>query len=397
MPRWDIFCRVVDNYGDVGVCWRLARQLAAEHEIELRLWVDDLPSLARLCSAVASDVDEQRVERIEVRRWPAAFPQVEAADVVIETFGCELPDSYLAAMMRRAVAPVWINLEYLSAEAWVEDCHRLPSLRTRCPIDKYFFFPGFTKRTGGLLRERDLITERDAFGAAAETEFWRSVGVPARQENLSGKLRVPLANGTRRVPATTDHLRISMFCYANPALTELLWHWAEGQQPVTVLATPGPASEQIAAWFGEPLVPGTSLRRSSLTVYPLPFLPQPQFDRLLWSCDVNFVRGEDSFVRAQWARRPFVWQIYPQSDDVHWAKLDAFLDRYLTGLANESAVRRFWHAWNGRGEITSAWNDFIAQREAIARHTSDWATSLDQNGNLADNLVSFINESKKKR
>jgi uncharacterized repeat protein (TIGR03837 family) len=374
MWRWDIFCRVVDNYGDIGVCWRLARQLAAEHEAEVRLWVDDLPSLARLCPAISAEVDEQQVERIEIRRRPAEFPQVEAADVVIEAFGCELPDSYLVAMARRAVAPAWINLEYLSAEDWVEGCHRLPSLRTRCPIDKYFFFPGFTPRTGGLLREHDLAAVEEAFDADAEADFWQSIGAPPRRQN---------------------ELRISMFCYANAALPTLLQHWTEGPQPITVLATPGPASEQIAVWFGEPLVPGTSLHRSSLTVFPLPFLPQPQFDRLLWACDVNFVRGEDSLVRAQWARRPFVWQIYPQSDDVHWAKLDAFLDRYLAGFASESAVRRCWHAWNGRGDVGSAWTDFIAQREAIARHTSDWATSLDQIGNLADNLVYFVQEIRK--
>ncbi len=298
MWRWDIFCRVVDNYGDIGVCWRLARQLAAEHGapengIAVRLWVDDQPSLARLCPAVSNETDEQLVEQIEIRRWRTDFPQVEAADVVIEAFACDLPETYLAAMTRRTVSPIWINLEHLSAEAWVGDCHRLPSLRTRCPIDKHFFFPGFTSRTGGLLRERDLAAMRGAFDEAAEAEFWQSIGAPSRRAN---------------------ELRISMFCYDNPALPELLAFWAAELWPITVLSTPGPASDQIAALFGEPVVPGTPLRRSSLTVIPLPFLPQPQFDRLLWSCDVNFVRGEDSFVRAQWALRPFVWQIYPQTD-----------------------------------------------------------------------------------
>jgi uncharacterized repeat protein (TIGR03837 family) len=373
MLRWDIFCRVVDNYGDVGVCWRLARQLAAEHPAEVRLWIDELQSLARLCPTVSSETAEQRVGSVEIRHWLAEFPQVSAADVVIEAFACELPDSYLAAMMRRADAPAWINLEYLSAEAWVEGCHGLPSLRTRSSIDKYFFFPGFTSRTGGLLRERDLLVERNSFNAGAEAVFWKSVSVPPRQDALA-------------------ELRISMFCYANPALPDLLRHWAEGPSPITVLATPGPASEQISIWFGEPLMPGNALRRSSLTVLPLPFLPQPQFDRLLWACDVNFVRGEDSFVRAQWATRPFVWQIYPQSDDVHRVKLDAFLNCYLDGFEGERAVRRCWHAWNGHGEIGSAWNDFIAQRETIARHAADWAISLDRNGNLADNLVLFVNE-----
>ena len=235
MWRWDIFCTVVDNYGDIGTCWRLAQQLAGEHEADVRLWVDRLQSFAQLCPAVSTDADQQRVGRIEIRRWRSDFPQVEAADVVIEAFACELPESYIAAMARQTVAPAWINLEYLSAEAWVEGCHRLPSLRTKWPLTKYFFFPGFTPRTGGLLRERDLLADRAAFDSAAEAEFWHSVGVPAR----------------------SDHeLRVSMFCYQNAALPDLLQCWADGHGAVTVLATPGPAADQVAGWFGEPFVAG---------------------------------------------------------------------------------------------------------------------------------------------
>jgi uncharacterized repeat protein (TIGR03837 family) len=369
MWRWDIFCTVVDNYGDVGTCWRLARQLAAEHSASVRLWVDRLESLAQLCPAVAAEADRQRVEQIEIRRWRADFPELEAADVVIEAFGCELPERYLAAMARRAVAPAWINLEYLSAEAWVEGCHRLPSLRTKRPLAKHFFFPGFTPGTGGLLRERDLRARRAAFDAAAEAEFWPSVGVPARRG---------------------EELRVSLFCYQNAALAELLRCWADGSEAVSVLAAPGPAAEQAAGWFGATLAPGSPLRRASLTVYGLPFLPQASFDRLLWSCDVNFVRGEDSFVRAQWAERPLVWQIYPQTDDAHLVKLEAFLQRYLERFEAPAAVRRCWQAWNGRGPMAAGWADFAAQRMAIQRQGKLWANRLDQIGDLAENLVSFV-------
>ncbi len=169
------------------------------------MWVDQLQSLAQLCPAVSTDADQQRVGRIEIRRWRSDFPQVEAADVVIEAFACELPESYIAAMARQTVAPVWINLEYLSAEDWVEGCHRLPSLRTKWPLTKYFFFPGFTPQTGGLLRERDLLGNRAAFDAAAEAEFWHSVGFPARSD---------------------QELRVSLFCYQNAALPDLLQCWA---------------------------------------------------------------------------------------------------------------------------------------------------------------------------
>ncbi len=369
MWRWDIFCTVVDNYGDIGVCWRLARQLASDHEAEVRLWVDQLQSFSQLCPAVAINADQQHLGQIEIRHWRADFPQVEAADVVIEAFACELPERYIAAMARQTVAPVWINLEYLSAEDWVEGCHRLPSLRTKWPVTKYFFFPGFTPQTGGLLRERNLLAERAAFDSAAEAEFWRSLGVPAR----------------------SDHeLRASLFCYENASLPDLLRCWADGHGPVTALATLGPAADQVAGWFGEALLPGRPLRRSSLTAYALPFLPQANFDRLLWACDVNFVRGEDSFVRAQWAGRPFVWQVYPQTEEAHMVKLEAFLRRYLDGFEKPAVVRRCWQAWNGRGNIAAVWPDFIAHRMALQQQGKVWASTLDQIGDLADNLVCFV-------
>ncbi len=371
MRRWDIFCKVVDNFGDVGVCWRLARQLADEHGADVRLWIDRLPSFARLCPTASPDAEAQRIEGIEICRWPVEFPNVEAADVVIEAFACQLPENYIAAMSRRGEAPAWINLEYLSAESWVEGCHRLPSPQMNNSLAKYFFFPGFTRRTGGLLRERGLSAARDAFGETAEGDFWRSLGAPARREG---------------------ELRVLLFCYENAALPELLRRWAEGPETVTVFVTPGAAADQTADWFGEPFSAGSILRKSMLSAFSLPYLPQPIFDRLLWACDVNFVRGEDSFVRAQWADRPFVWQPYPQSEETHLVKLDAFLSRYLESCEPAEAVRQCWNAWNGRGGIATAWTDFIANRAAIERHCKDWANLLDQTGDLVHNLVSFVLE-----
>ena len=96
--------------------------------------------------------------------------------MVIEAFGCELPDSYLAAMTRRVVAPVWINLEYVTRRHG----SRTATACRRCGRDAQSIntssFPGFTSRTGRLLREHDLAVKRDTFDAAAEAEFWRSIG-----------------------------------------------------------------------------------------------------------------------------------------------------------------------------------------------------------------------------
>ncbi|MBS0202609.1 MAG: elongation factor P maturation arginine rhamnosyltransferase EarP [Planctomycetes bacterium] len=368
IDRWDIFCAVVDNFGDIGTCWRLARQLVTEHEASVRLWVDNLESFVVLCPQAVVDVAAQVIESIEIRHWTPDFPDVDAADVVIEAFGCTIPDNYVAKMAWRDPAPVWINLEYLSAEAWVEDCHLARSPLSRLPLSKTFFFPGFTASTGGLLCEQGLLAERAAFDQDEADAFLRRLGVPL----------------------ATAELRVSMFCYDNPALGKLLTEWNSGPSPIRVLVSPGAATRQAADWFGNHLQPGTVLTRNSLTVQALPFLSQSDYDRLLWSCDVNFVRGEDSFVRAQWAQQPFVWQIYPQSADTHLVKLDAFLTRFLGETTEMPAVRNCWHAWNGAGDIRAAWSDFAANRRRIQQHGKVWASQLDRTGNLADNLVRLV-------
>ena len=180
MRSWDIFCTVVDNYGDIGVCWRLARQLAAEHRLQLRLWVDDLASLARICPEIVPGRDAQRSHGVEVRWWRTPFPAVEPADVVIEAFACNPPATYVAAMVAKQPKPAWINLEYLSAEDWVRGCHALPSPHPSLPLVKHFFFPGFVAGTGGLLAEQGLAEARERFqrSGAEQARFWQNIGLP---------------------------------------------------------------------------------------------------------------------------------------------------------------------------------------------------------------------------
>ncbi|WP_137940103.1 elongation factor P maturation arginine rhamnosyltransferase EarP [Chitinivorax sp. B] len=372
MQRWDIFCAVIDNFGDIGVCWRLARQLVAERGEQVRLWVDDLASFHRICPAVEANVDGQRVDGIDIRHWMADFPTWDAemvADVVVEAFACELPATYLAAMAQRAIPPVWLNLEYLSAEDWVADCHGMASRHPRLPLTKYFFFPGFTTQSGGLLCETGLLAARAAFDTDVQATFWQRLNVPAKQPG---------------------ELRISLFSYHNPAMPALLQTWVDGPNLTRLLVPEGRATEQLATWYGHALAVGQVTQQGNLIVQVLPFTEQPEYDRLLWACDINFVRGEDSFVRAQWAQRPFVWHIYPQADDAHRVKLDIFLDRYLVNLPELDVVRRCWHAWNGDGDIVASWAGFRAQTDALTQHSQHWACQLHQLGDLAGNLACFV-------
>jgi uncharacterized repeat protein (TIGR03837 family) len=125
----------------------------------------------------------------------------------------------------------------------------------------------------------------------------------------------------------------------------------------------------------------------------LPFVEQERYDELLWACDVNFVRGEDSFVRALWAGKPFIWQIYPQQDMAHLKKLEAFLILYggQLGQSENHAVRGLWKAWNMESGAGRAWPAFMAARGELESHTKNWARQLAAN-DLALNLLDFSRE-----
>ena len=325
---WDVFCRVIDNLGDIGVCWRLCANLARRGQ-RVRLWIDLPDDLAWMVpGAIEGDVPG-----IMVLRWttPLAegLAELPPADVWIEAFGCDPAPECMEALALRLAAgsapPVWLNLEYMSAESYVERCHGLPSPVMAGPLKgltKWFFYPGFTPATGGLLRETDLAPRQAAFDA----EGWLSAqGIP--------------------VDADGRH-RISLFCYEPRPLGELLAGAGSAGQPVDWLITAGRTTEAVAAVrpAGTPASPHARL-------YHLPRLTQTDFDHLLWSCDLNFVRGEDSLVRALWAGKPFVWHIYPQDDNAHHVKLEAFLD----WLEAPPSLREFHRWWNGMPCIRPCW------------------------------------------
>jgi uncharacterized repeat protein (TIGR03837 family) len=378
-PRWDIFGKVVDNFGDAGVAWRLARQLAAEHALDVTLWQDDIEVLARIAPGVDASLDAQQAMGVTLRRWIEPFPAATPADVVVDAFGGGLPEAYVEAMARLPSPPAWFILEYLSAEPWVERAHGLASPHPRLALPRRFWFPGFSARTGGLLRERDLIASRDAFRRddAAQRALWARLDVPA--------------------PAP-DELRVSLFCYPNPALPPLLDAWTEGDDIVVCVVPEGVATGALDAWTaGNVPHPRRPYHRGRLTLHAIPFVAQDTYDRLLWSSSLNFVRGEDSFVRAQWAARACVWNIYPQPQGAHWPKLDAYLDRSTAGLDPRpaAALRRFSRAWNGApdvGPIGAAWGDFALARLVLDRHAEAWAADLAVLPDLATGLVNAASD-----
>lgn len=366
---WDIFCHVVDNFGDIGVCWRLARLLAHTYQQEVRLWVDNLAAFSALCKTVDLQKTYQQIENISIYRWDKSAIETIPAEIVVSAFGCQLPEYYLSAMAEKTPRPIWINLEYLSAETWIESYHGLSSPHPYLPLTQYFFFPGFTEKVGGLLYEPKAIQKRIDFqqDPSQQQQFWLSIG-----------LTTPIPN----------ERRISLFCYDNPRLMDLFTALQQSQCITTCLVPQGPAEKYVAAFFGISEVrPHTLYQQGNVRTYVLPFLEQDQYDQLLWACHINFVRGEDSFIRAQLAARPFIWHIYPQEDGAHWPKLDAFLHLYA---ADFPTLYSLWHAWNGSAHaLNDNWYAYEAQEEIIHQHAKSWTTYLTQQKDLAAKLILF--------
>jgi uncharacterized repeat protein (TIGR03837 family) len=353
---WEIYCRAIDNYGDLGVSWRLARQLCLAGE-KVRL-IADAPQTLRQLAPDAGGV--------EILPWPGPGRELPAgirlgeADAIVEAFACELPDAALQAMAQRTAKPAWINLEYLGTEAWVEGCHLMPSPHPFLPLVKYFFFPGFGEKTGGLLAPGEK-------NAACQGAISRFLG----QGNES------------------EALHISLFCYAHAPLAQLLEAFARHPQPIRCLVACGLPQESLQRLLGN-----APWRAGNAEFIRLPFLPQQEFDALLDACDFNFVRGEDSFVRAQWAGKPLAWQIYRQEGDAHAPKLAAFLERYGKGLAPDdaAALADFHAAWNGLAPaetLPGCWQALAGALPRLSRHAQKWRKSIAFQTDLAAKLRQF--------
>lgn len=350
--RWDIFCKIVDNFGDIGVCWRLARQLHFEHGLEIKLWIDDLEAAQAIIPSLKVAENNQICDEISICHWTENADFSHAAEVVIEAFACGLPPAYLAAMVQKKSK--WVNLEYLSAENWVADFHAKPSPQAN-GLTRYFYFPGFTEATGGLIREVNVTVSNQ------RTE-------------------------------TINKLKISLFCYPNAPIRDLFIalqgnnHAVEAYVPATSILS------QIADFFGaENISAGDYFSRDNLHVHILPFLSQADYDQLLRGCDLNFVRGEDSWLRAIWAGKPFIWQPYLQTENTHITKLNAFLDLFYADFSEKDMLQKAHQCWAAGQLPKDVLHDYLSNLNALKSYTSQQSQQLAKQPDLATKLVNFCN------
>lgn len=372
-----VFVRVIDNYGDAGVGWRLSCLLAEYMHMHVRLWIDDTDALNKLVP-----VSEQQTQ-ITIEAWQSdAIMQQQlsaAADpvLVIETFGCELPPQVLERM--RQCRPLWLNWEYLTAEDWAVGLHALSSLQPN-GLEKYFWFMGIDADSGGLLREPDYLAEREKFRQQ-----------PKLQQAFRQEYGLPLQH--------TGQLWL-VFAYTSGQWAQWMAMWQQADTPVTLWLAGGQVIESLRA--AKLIAPeelqqeGDICELGNVTLVRIPFVPQAAFDRLLWLADAAIVRGEDSFVRALWAGLPFFWHIYRQDDDVHLQKLHSFWFKAMQGWPAElrQAFTVLSDDLNGAGAVSSlkreqAWRYLCAHWQSWVKSAAAWSEMLHGQDNALEKLARF--------
>ena len=346
----DIFCDVIDHFGDIGFCWRLSQSLEQNTSWLIRLWINDMSKFKRLAKKTNSS-------RLQVMSWDQQnISKTHPASIVIAAFSCQIPSAYLEKM--RTQDHLWINLEYLSAETWTADFHGKPSKKassnTPSPV---YFFPGFDQETGGLLQ---FIEQKKP------------------TKNLA------------------EHLRIFMFCYPSERLEKLIQIWSNSTSMTHCFLADPIHLKALSPGLGLTLEPGQTFTIGNLTLNCLPYLTQKKFDALMQDCDVIFCRGEDSFLQSQWLSKPVIWHIYPQTENIHEKKLQAFLSLYtatLTG-ATKRSLTNLWHNWNNMRDpqlLEQDWQTYQATLPQLATHAQAWTKKIEQLPKLTSKLIEFIN------
>ncbi len=334
-----ILCQIIDNLGDAGVTLRLARQWLHQRpsdsieiytdNIQPFLILSDLPVLSNSDqSFLNTDCSIHLLEKCKIflKKEPNTID--DWGDIVIEMFGTPISHIWKSLLAHRTPKVQWVNLEYLSAEKWVEDFHGYYSIDPESKWQQLFFFPGFSNKTGGLLG-------------------------PENNTNLINNAP----------PNNSQRLNIFVFAYDFEPLKKWLSFFEYTRKPITF---------HVSGNFE------STLKDTSL-VQKTPFVPQTEFDTLLQGFDYLLVRGEDSFVRAQLSGKPFIWQIYPTNDKTHWDKLEAFYSLYASDLPEpiRSLWQQVWFFWNGKQNInTNCLNKALAYNDTLTAHALNWKQKI---------------------
>lgn len=353
-------CKVIDFFGDIGVAWRIAKQLKIDFNIEVHLLVDDLVTTKRLIPSIDLSLQKQTINGINICHCDFSEDSTSLPpppDFLFNVFNIDLPHSYKTLIKRKKSK--YIAIEYLSAEPWVDNFHLKPSIDPQSGLIKTYFYPGFTNQTGGLIREKGLFLRREAFDQSRRKKLIQSLG---GDPNLYS---------------------ISLFYYPIQKIEVFL---------DVIDHINKPAQFFIPQYLFDLLKLKNNYQ--FIHIIPYPFLNHDDFDNLLWSCDLNFVRGEDSWTRAIWAGKPFIWQPYIQENNIHLIKLKAFLKRYYEACDQDLSeiLIKMHDDWSNNKFNEVLWRDFFKQQARLEAFVLKQSHHYFKEASFVESLVDYCYE-----
>ena len=355
-----LICKVIDFFGDIGVAWRIAKQLKVDFNVEVHLLIDDLLTAQRLIPSIDISFQKQTIDGIFIYRCDFSEDSTSLPpppNFVFNLFNIDLPHIYKTLIKRNKSK--YIAIEYLSAEPWVDNFHLKPSIDPKSGLIKTFFYPGFTNQTGGLIREKGLFLRRTNFDKSKRKKVIQSLGGNPNLYSIS-LFYYPIQKIEVFLDAI-DHLKKTIQFFIPQYLFDLL---------------------RLESTY------------QSINIIPYPFLNHDDFDDLLWSCDLNFVRGEDSWIRAIWAGKPFIWQPYIQENNIHLIKLKAFLKRYCEGCDQDlsEVLIKMHDDWSNNKFNEVLWHSFFKLQPQLEAFALKQSHHYFKEPSFLESLVDYCSE-----
>lgn len=339
----DIFCEVIDNYGDVGVAYRLVREFKRfEPQKKIRLIIDRLDEI---------NLIRKNEDKIEIIEYSSIDDKIEAAELIVECFGCNIPKIYMEKAYYNS--KILINLEYFSSEDWIEDFHLQESILGKGSLRKFFFMPGISLKSGGLLIDKDFIERKNK--VQQNRDFY------LKKYKLSGNY----------------DLIGSIFSYEKD-FSKLVSYLEKTGKNVLLLIMSEKTQKSFIKYFDN------KHKYDKINFVKLPFYPYDEYEEILSLCDFNFVRGEDSFARALLLGKPFLWHIYPQTENTHLIKLNSFLDKYC---GEWEELKKSFLGYNSSEDN---YEYFFENLKQIKEYNKKYSEYLLKNCNLINKLNNFI-------
>jgi uncharacterized repeat protein (TIGR03837 family) len=355
-----LICKVIDFFGDIGVAWRIAKQLKVDFNVEVHLLIDDLLTAQRLIPSIDISFQKQTIDGIFIYRCDFSEDSTSLPpppNFVFNLFNIDLPHIYKTLIKRNKSK--YIAIEYLSAEPWVDNFHLKPSIDPKSGLIKTFFYPGFTNQTGGLIREKGLFLRRTNFDKSKRKKVIQSLGGNPNLYSIS-LFYYPIQKIEVFLDAI-DNLKKTIQFFIPQYLFDLL---------------------RLESTY------------QSINIIPYPFLNHDDFDDLLWSCDLNFVRGEDSWIRAIWAGKPFIWQPYIQENNIHLIKLKAFLKRYCEGCDQDlsEVLIKMHDDWSNNKFNEVLWHSFFKLQPQLEAFALKQSHHYFKEPSFVESLVDYCSE-----